>query len=244
MGEQRILSCNRSNFGTVPCWDRSVSTRIECTALWFCYWTFTLSPIERNVWPQAGSLDSVLPCSGLLIRKSHGQGHSGHHHHSILCRPFRIGARNKHRWRARGHLGSNAAWNSYSRVCIRGGGRPNCRTYRWWRCFQSYLRWRWTESLTGIFMLAILTLDVLTLDESYPSRLLVYKARRLRIKIGNWALHAEFEEWCTYFRSPSLLFWFESWDMSWESVFSIHVPRLDIPAQKGNTDCEIGPVSP
>ena len=39
------------------------------------------------------------------------------------------------------------------------------------------------------------TTDVLILDESYPSRLLVYKARRLRIKTGNWALHAEFEEW-------------------------------------------------
>lgn len=60
---------------------------------------------------------------------------------------------------------------------------------------QSYLRWRWTEYLTGIFMLSILILDVLILDESYPSRLLVYKARRLRIKTGNWALHAEFEEW-------------------------------------------------
>ncbi len=60
---------------------------------------------------------------------------------------------------------------------------------------QSYLRWRWTEYLTGIFMLCILTLDILILDESYPSRLLVYKARRLRIKTGNWALHAEFEEW-------------------------------------------------
>lgn len=32
--------------------------------------------------------------------------------------------------------------------------------------------------------------------------------------------------------------------MSWGSVFSIHVLRLDMPAQIGNTDCEIGPVSP
>lgn len=60
---------------------------------------------------------------------------------------------------------------------------------------QSYLRWRWTEYLTGIMMLLMLTLDVLILDESYPSRLLVYKARRLRIETGNWALHAKFEEW-------------------------------------------------
>ncbi|KAL8692377.1 MAG: hypothetical protein Q9218_002596 [Villophora microphyllina] len=60
---------------------------------------------------------------------------------------------------------------------------------------QSYLRWRWTEYLTGIMMMFILVLDVLILDESYPPRLLVYKARRLRIETGNWALHAKFEEW-------------------------------------------------
>ena len=60
---------------------------------------------------------------------------------------------------------------------------------------QSYLRWRWTEYLTGILMMFVLILDVIILDESYPSRLLVYKARRLRIQTGNWALHARFEEW-------------------------------------------------
>ena len=43
-------------------------------------------------------------------------------------------------------------------------------------------------------MMFILSLDLLVLDESYPPRLLVYKARTLRIKTGNWALHAEFEE--------------------------------------------------
>src|ERR1700760_616903 len=60
---------------------------------------------------------------------------------------------------------------------------------------QSYLRWRWTEYITGIFMLAMRVLDVLLLDESYPPVLLVYKARRLRHETGNWALHAKHEEW-------------------------------------------------
>lgn len=60
---------------------------------------------------------------------------------------------------------------------------------------QSYLRWRWTEYITGIFMLFVLFLDVLILDESYPAVLLVYKARRLRHESGNWALHAKHEEW-------------------------------------------------
>jgi len=60
---------------------------------------------------------------------------------------------------------------------------------------QPSLRWRWTQYLTGIIQLFILTLDVIFLDESYPPRLLVYKARRLRHQTGNWALHAKFEEW-------------------------------------------------
>ncbi|KAI9689653.1 MAG: hypothetical protein M1820_010123 [Bogoriella megaspora] len=60
---------------------------------------------------------------------------------------------------------------------------------------QSYLCWRWTEYLTGILMMFILTLDVIFLDESYPPVLLVYKARRLRHDTGNWALHAPHEEW-------------------------------------------------
>ncbi|KIW52900.1 hypothetical protein, variant 1 [Exophiala xenobiotica] len=60
---------------------------------------------------------------------------------------------------------------------------------------QPSLRWRWTEYLTGIIQLFVLLLDIIFLDESYPPRLLVYKARRLRHQSGNWALHAKFEEW-------------------------------------------------
>ena len=58
-----------------------------------------------------------------------------------------------------------------------------------------YLGWRWTEYLTGILMMFVLTLDVIFLDESYPPMLLVVKARRLRHETGNWALHAKHEEW-------------------------------------------------
>ena len=57
------------------------------------------------------------------------------------------------------------------------------------------LGWRWTEYFTGILQLAILVLDMIFLDESYPPVLLVYKARRLRHETGNWALHAKHEEW-------------------------------------------------
>ncbi|CAL5871064.1 uncharacterized protein PFLUO_LOCUS5310 [Penicillium psychrofluorescens] len=60
---------------------------------------------------------------------------------------------------------------------------------------ESYLRWRWTEYLTGIMMMFFLLLDVIFVDESYPPVLLVYKARRLRFESGNWALHARHEEW-------------------------------------------------
>ncbi|KZM26874.1 transmembrane transport [Ascochyta rabiei] len=57
------------------------------------------------------------------------------------------------------------------------------------------LGWRWTEYLTGIIQGAILIVDVIFVDECYPPKLLVYKARRLRHTTGNWALHAQFEEW-------------------------------------------------
>ncbi|KAH7309727.1 major facilitator superfamily domain-containing protein [Stachybotrys elegans] len=60
---------------------------------------------------------------------------------------------------------------------------------------QPFLGWRWTEYLTGILQVVVLLLAVIFVDESYPPRLLVYKARRLRHESGNWALHARFEEW-------------------------------------------------
>lgn len=60
---------------------------------------------------------------------------------------------------------------------------------------QPSLGWRWTEYITGILQATVLTLDVIFIDESYPQALLVYKARRLRVETGNWALHAKFEEW-------------------------------------------------
>ncbi|KAH8693177.1 putative MFS multidrug transporter [Talaromyces proteolyticus] len=60
---------------------------------------------------------------------------------------------------------------------------------------QSYLRWRWTEYITGIYMMFILLVDAIFIDETYPATLLVYKARRLRYETGNWALHAKHEEW-------------------------------------------------
>lgn len=60
---------------------------------------------------------------------------------------------------------------------------------------QSDLGWRWTEYLTGILQAFVLVLGLIFIDESYPPKLLVYKARRLRHETGNWALHAKFEEW-------------------------------------------------
>ncbi|KAL6876875.1 MFS general substrate transporter [Trichoderma novae-zelandiae] len=60
---------------------------------------------------------------------------------------------------------------------------------------QPSLGWRWTEYLTGILQAFVLVIAVLFIDESYPPKLLVYKARRLRHESGNWALHAKFEEW-------------------------------------------------
>lgn len=55
----------------------------------------------------------------------------------------------------------------------------------------SYLGWRWLQYITGILMMAVLVLDILFLDESYSPVLLQYKARRLRLETGDWALHAK-----------------------------------------------------
>ncbi|KAI1386722.1 polyamine transporter 1 [Hypoxylon trugodes] len=60
---------------------------------------------------------------------------------------------------------------------------------------QPSLGWRWTEYTTGMLQSAVLVIAVIFIDESYPPRLLVTKARRLRLETGNWALHAKFEEW-------------------------------------------------
>ncbi|KAK5955274.1 hypothetical protein OHC33_003956 [Knufia fluminis] len=60
---------------------------------------------------------------------------------------------------------------------------------------QPSLGWRWTEYLAGILQAFILVIATIFIDESYPPKLLVYKARRLRHETGNWALHAKFEEW-------------------------------------------------
>ena len=59
----------------------------------------------------------------------------------------------------------------------------------------SGVSWRWTQFIAGIFMTVIWFLSVTILDESYPPALLKHKATRLRIKTGNWALHARHEEW-------------------------------------------------
>ncbi|KAK2608551.1 hypothetical protein QQS21_002897 [Conoideocrella luteorostrata] len=60
---------------------------------------------------------------------------------------------------------------------------------------QDSLGWRWTEYLSGILQAFVLLFALIFIDESYPPKLLVYKARRLRHDTGNWALHAKFEEW-------------------------------------------------
>ncbi|KAI4861027.1 polyamine transporter 1 [Hypoxylon rubiginosum] len=60
---------------------------------------------------------------------------------------------------------------------------------------QPSLGWRWTEYTTGMLQSVVLVFAVIFIDETYPPRLLVAKARRLRFETGNWALHAKFEEW-------------------------------------------------
>lgn len=60
---------------------------------------------------------------------------------------------------------------------------------------QSNLGWRWTQYITGIYMILILLLDIFLLHETYAPVLLSAKARQLRLLTGNWAYHAEHDEW-------------------------------------------------
>ncbi|KAI1460338.1 polyamine transporter 1 [Annulohypoxylon moriforme] len=60
---------------------------------------------------------------------------------------------------------------------------------------QPNLGWRWTEYTTGMIQSVVLVFAIIFIDETYPPRLLITKARRLRFETGNWALHAKFEEW-------------------------------------------------
>ncbi|RYP09384.1 hypothetical protein DL764_001325 [Monosporascus ibericus] len=55
--------------------------------------------------------------------------------------------------------------------------------------------WRWLQYLAGILQLAVVALDILLVSESSPAILLVRKAGRRRASTGNWALHAQYEEW-------------------------------------------------
>ncbi|KAK8141869.1 hypothetical protein G3M48_009765 [Beauveria asiatica] len=71
---------------------------------------------------------------------------------------------------------------------------------------QPSLGWRWTEYITGILQIFTLSVGAIFVHESYPPRLLTYKARRLRIETGNWALHAKFEEWDVSIRELSRKF--------------------------------------
>ena len=59
---------------------------------------------------------------------------------------------------------------------------------------ESYLTWRWTEYLCCILTSVMVLVDIIFLEETSPALLLSRKAKRLRSKTGNWALHAKFDE--------------------------------------------------
>lgn len=58
----------------------------------------------------------------------------------------------------------------------------------------SYLGWRWTEYITAIWAFAMAGIGVLVIPETFEGTLLKRRARRLRTKTKNWALHAKVEE--------------------------------------------------
>lgn len=58
----------------------------------------------------------------------------------------------------------------------------------------SKLGWRWTEYITGIMGALSVVLDVFLYQESYHPIILVYKAREIRTRTGNWGVYAPHEQ--------------------------------------------------
>lgn len=55
--------------------------------------------------------------------------------------------------------------------------------------------WRWSQYFIGIFTLVTFVFAFLTIPETYHPVLLARKAKSLRMSTGNWAYHAQHEEW-------------------------------------------------
>ncbi|KAK4497615.1 hypothetical protein PRZ48_010268 [Zasmidium cellare] len=60
-------------------------------------------------------------------------------------------------------------------------------------CMNKSLGWRWTQYITGIWVMTQVVVGFILLDETHEGTLLKRKAQHLRHG-GNWALHAKHEE--------------------------------------------------
>jgi MFS family permease len=58
----------------------------------------------------------------------------------------------------------------------------------------SYLGWRWTQWITMIMAALFGTIGFFIIPETYAPVLLQRKAKRLRYKTRNWAIHAPADE--------------------------------------------------
>ncbi|CAD6571028.1 MAG: hypothetical protein TREMPRED_000107 [Tremellales sp. Tagirdzhanova-0007] len=77
-------------------------------------------------------------------------------------------------------------------LCIVGG--PTIAPVIGSAMSESYLTWRWTEYIVVILGSVVLATNMLFLPETSAAVILTAKARSLRLKTGNWALHSQHEE--------------------------------------------------
>ena len=77
-------------------------------------------------------------------------------------------------------------------LCIVGG--PTIAPVIGSAMSESYLTWRWTEYIVVILGSAGLAVNILFLPETSAAIILTSRARRLRLKTSNWALHSQHEE--------------------------------------------------
>lgn len=77
-------------------------------------------------------------------------------------------------------------------LCIVGG--PTLSPIIGSAVSESYLTWRWTEYIVVILTSFVLALDIFFLPETSSAVILTRRARTLRMKTKNWALHSKHEE--------------------------------------------------
>lgn len=174
-----------------------------------------MGPLFGSLWTQSRGFSSIRDCCRTFICHSRLERYSVYHDYSFLHRVFWFRPYYKCGWCSGRYLEFTEPRYCSDSVCthpsVWDSDCTNCGWSDW--SHKSWLEVDWIckfvpvysayqkqcvitrSQITGIIMALSLILGAIFLDESYPPVLLVYKSRQLRLRSGNWALHAQHEEW-------------------------------------------------